>query len=36
MSKFIIYQMLPRLWGNIDGKNIKNGTLEEEQVRKVQ
>ena len=21
--------MLPRLWGNIDGKNIKNGTLEE-------
>ncbi len=27
MSKFIIYQMLPRLWGNIAGKNIKNGTL---------
>ena len=31
MSKFIIYQMLPRLWGNIDGKNKKivmdNGDL---------
>ena len=27
MGKFIIYQMLPRLWGNIEGKNIKNGTL---------
>ena len=27
MGKVIIYQMLPRLWGNIGGKNIKNGTL---------
>lgn len=34
MSKFIIYQMLPRLWGNIDGKNIKNGTLEENRCGK--
>lgn len=29
MGKFIIYQMLPRLWGNIGGKNIKNGTLKD-------
>ena len=29
MNKEIIYQMLPRLWGNIDGKNIPDGTLEE-------
>lgn len=26
MGKVIIYQMLPRLWGNVGGKNIKNGT----------
>ena len=29
MGKFIIYQMLPRLWGNIEGKNIKDGTLKD-------
>ncbi len=29
MSKLIIYQILPRLWGNTEGKNIKNGTLAE-------
>lgn len=29
MGKIIIYQMLPRLWGNIGGKNIKNGTLQD-------
>ena len=29
MGKVIIYQMLPRLWGNIGGKNIKNGTLKD-------
>ncbi len=29
MGKFIIYQILPRLWGNIEGKNIKNGTLKD-------
>ena len=29
MAKNIIYQMLPRLWGNTEGKNIKGGTLEE-------
>lgn len=29
MGKVIIYQMLPRLWGNIEGKNIKNGTLKD-------
>lgn len=29
MGKIIIYQMLPRLWGNIGGKNIKNGTLKD-------
>lgn len=29
MGKVIIYQMLPRLWGNIVGKNIKNGTLKD-------
>ena len=26
--------MLPRLWGNIEGKNIKNGTLEENRCGK--
>lgn len=34
MGKVIIYQMLPRLWGNIGGKNIKNGTLEENRCGK--
>lgn len=29
MGKVIIYQMIPRLWGNIGGKNIKNGTLKD-------
>lgn len=29
MGKIIIYQMLPRLWGNIGGKNIENGTLKD-------
>ncbi|MGN1212013.1 MAG: alpha-amylase family glycosyl hydrolase, partial [Candidatus Cryptobacteroides sp.] len=29
MAKNIIYQMLPRLWRNSVGKNIKGGTLEE-------
>ena len=29
MGKVIIYQMLPRLLGNIGGKNIKNGTLKD-------
>lgn len=29
MGKVIIYQMLPRLWGNIGGINIKNGTLKD-------
>ena len=29
MGKVIIYQMLPRLWANIGGKNIKNGTLKD-------
>ena len=29
MGKVIIYQMLPRLWGNIGGTNIKNGTLKD-------
>lgn len=29
MGKVIIYQMLPRLWGNIGGNNIKNGTLKD-------
>lgn len=29
MGKVIIYQMLPRLWGNIGGKNIENGTLKD-------
>ena len=29
MGKVIIYQMLPRLWGNIGGENIKNGTLKD-------
>lgn len=29
MGKVIIYQMIPRLWGNIGEKNIKNGTLKD-------
>lgn len=29
MGRFIIYQMLPRLWGNINGKNTFNGNLED-------
>ncbi len=29
MGRFIIYQMLPRLWGNIDGKNAFDGSLED-------
>lgn len=29
MGKVIIYQMFPRLWGNVGGKNIKNGTLKD-------
>ena len=29
MPKTIIYQMLPRLWGNDCTTNKKNGTLEE-------
>ena len=29
MGKVIIYQMIPRLWGNIGGENIKNGTLKD-------
>lgn len=29
MGKVIIYQMIPRLWGNVGGKNIKNGTLKD-------
>ena len=29
MGKVIIYQMLPRLWRNVGGKNIKNGTLKD-------
>lgn len=29
MSKLIIYQILPRLWGNINGKNKINGTLKD-------
>ena len=29
MGKVIIYQMLPRLWGNIGGENITNGTLKD-------
>lgn len=29
MGKYIIYQMLPRLWGNVGGRNVKNGTLAE-------
>lgn len=29
MDKPIIYQLLPRLWGNINGKNIIRGSLEE-------
>lgn len=28
MSKKIIYQILPRLWGNTTGKNVHNGALE--------
>ena len=27
MAKSIIYQMLPRLWGNIKGRNIRSGSL---------
>ncbi len=34
MGKFIIYQMLPRLWGNTEGRNIKNGTLDENRCGK--
>ena len=34
MGKVIIYQMLPRLWGNIGGKNIKNGTLKDNECGK--
>ncbi len=29
MSKNIIYQMLPRLWGNLNEKPVNGGTLEE-------
>jgi len=29
MAKYIIYQMLPRLWGNNNEKPIKRGSLEE-------
>ncbi len=29
MDKPIIYQLLPRLWGNVGSENHKNGTLEE-------
>ena len=29
MSKEIIYQMLPRLWGNIDKNNQPNGSIDE-------
>ncbi|MCD8313985.1 MAG: alpha-amylase [Bacteroidales bacterium] len=29
MDKPIIYQLIPRLWGNIDGGNVRNGSLEE-------
>lgn len=29
MGKYLIYQLLPRLWGNIEGKNKQNGTLAE-------
>ena len=29
MAKEIIYQMLPRLWGNISGRNVQGGSLEE-------
>ena len=29
MGKVIIYQMHPRLWGNIGGEHIKNGTLKD-------
>ncbi len=29
MEKFIIYQVLPRLFGNQNNTNIKNGTIEE-------
>ncbi len=29
MTKQIIYQVLPRLFGNSKGKNIKNGTIEQ-------
>ena len=29
MAKPLIYQMLPRLWGNMEGRNICGGTLSE-------
>ena len=29
MDKPIIYQMLPRIWGNSSSENKKNGTLAE-------
>ncbi len=29
MSKYIIYQILPRLWGNVNGKNRQNGSLKD-------
>lgn len=29
MGKTIIYQMIPRLWGNTEGARIKNGTIEQ-------
>ncbi len=28
-AKVIIYQILPRLWGNLSGKNVKGGSLAE-------
>ena len=29
MGKPIIYQILPRLWGNVQGRNVPGGTLEQ-------
>ncbi len=29
MEKPIIYQLIPRLWGNVDGANVRNGSLKE-------
>ncbi len=29
MEKPIIYQLIPRLWGNVKGANVRNGSLEE-------